>query len=147
MPNPPETPRPPPAETPAAEPARGGFDLQSLLGGEGGAGTAGPGPNSFGQHGLEHLGVAAFEGEGLALPAWADHAASLAFSMRLPGWPDAPEPNALLSLASTMALRLSLHGTGGIGFDTSAILGDDDPPAEPAPTEPRGPGGERFWFG
>ncbi|WP_419896207.1 hypothetical protein [Roseomonas sp. USHLN139] len=130
MPKPPEMPRPTPAETPAAEPA-----------------PQGAGDASFAQHGLEHLGVAALEGEGLALPAWADHAASLAFSMRLPGWPEAPEPNALLSLAATMALRLSLHGTGGIGFDTSAILSEDEPSAGTVPGEPRPPGGERFWFG
>ncbi|WP_159996080.1 hypothetical protein [Roseomonas sp. 18066] len=140
MPNPPETPRTPAEAAPdlATPGGAGAFDLQGLLGGQSG----------LAPHGLEHLGITALEGEGLSLPAWTDHAASLAFSMRLPGWPETPEPNALLSLASTMALRLSLHGTGGIGFDTSAILGDDDPPAEPDPApEPRPPGNGRFWFG
>ncbi|MCQ4162640.1 hypothetical protein NON00_22285 [Roseomonas sp. GC11] len=91
--------------------------------------------------------------------ALAEHAARLAFSMRLPGWAETPPAGALASLAAAMALRLTLHVEGGIGFDTAAVLQESPPGQNPEPTpeeliqalarllRSQEDGPDRFWFG
>ncbi|MFC4167572.1 hypothetical protein [Teichococcus aestuarii] len=94
-----------------------------------------------------------------AVPAWApphpllaEHAARLAFSMRLPGWQEVPQTQAAMRvLAHALALRLSLRPDLSLGLDTDRLQATaPESSAEVEAALARASQAavpDRFWFG